>query len=392
LEQLLFMEAIAMTESGSSKPDIPRSKLLRKDEQIAVIVAFGVIGSILWWVLKRAPNTFNLGNVLPPTATSPFPFGQATPPTGQPNTETTPPPIGLAKPPTTQTDPSADATGTPGATSGTQKPSSDRAGANLPAIVGGAVGGAAVGLPQDATGTPGQKPPIPTSPDSTPVPSEAIDTPKPQIPVNPSLPDPVDALKFSDVPQGFWALPFIDGLSSRKVVSGLPGEGDTFEPDRPVTRAELATQIQSVFALENRQTPKQFKDIAATFWGANAVNKTNQGGFMNGYPEGDFRPDQPIPRLELLVALATGLNLPLPANPDTVLQIYQDKDQIPNWAKPKVAAATQAGLVVSHPDPGKLNGSQPATRADVAAILYQALVAGKEAPEIQSQYLVTPKP
>lgn len=385
------MEAIAMTESGSSKSDTPRSKVLRKDEQIAVIVAFGVIGSILWWVLKRAPNTFGLGHVLPPTATSPFSFGQATPPTGQPNAGTTPP-SGLIKPPAAQIDPSGDATGTPGTVSGSgsEQPRSGKPGANLPAIVGGAVGGVAVGLPQGSAGTPEQKAPVPTAPDGTPVTSGAVEAPKPEIPVNPTLPDPVDALKFSDVPQGFWALPFIDGLSARKVVSGLPGAGDNFEPDRPVTRAELATQIQSVFALENRQTPKRFKDIAANFWGANAVTKTNQGGYMNGYPEGDFRPDRPVPRLELLVALATGLNLPLPTDPDKVLQVYQDKDQIPNWAKPKVAAATQTGLVVSHPDPSKLNPGQPATRADVSAILYQALVVGKEAPEIQSQYLVTP--
>ncbi len=111
---------------------------------------------------------------------------------------------------------------------------------------------------------------------------------------------------------------------------------------------------------------------------------------MNGYPEGDFRPDRPIPRLELLVALATGLQLPLPENPDAILQVYEDGAQIPNWAKPKIAAATQAGMVAGHPNPKQFNPSLAATRAEVAATLYQALVVGKEAQPVESEYLVKP--
>jgi hypothetical protein len=56
------------------------------------------------------------------------------------------------------------------------------------------------------------------------------------------------------------------------------------------------------------------------------------------------------------------------------LKFYRDASTIPEYARDSVAAATQKGIVVSYPDVGNLNPSKTATRADVAAFIYQALV------------------
>ncbi len=74
------------------------------------------------------------------------------------------------------------------------------------------------------------------------------------------------------------------------------------------------------------------------------------------------------------MALASGLNLEIPSNPDENLSIYENKEAIPDWAKEKIAAATIAGLVVNYPDVKTLNPNQSATRAEVTAMFYQALV------------------
>jgi S-layer homology domain len=361
-----------MTNSSPPEPPTPRSRGLRRDEQVAIMVAFAAIGAIMWWALKLAPESssmfdldswLNLDGANTPSEKRPTDATSSTEPVTQPGEAT-------------DTDPT-----------GTQ-PQDGSVGGIVPVPIPLPNGDASNKTDTNAATTPSEED-IAASP--TPVPT-------PEIPVNPNLPppSPTERIAFADIPAGYWALPFIDGLSERKVVAGLEtkeSDGDpvvNYEPERPVTRAEFAAQLQKVFALSDRQEAKQFTDIPGDYWAAPAITESNQGGYMNGYPEGNFRPDRQIPRLELLVALATGLQLPLPENPDAILEVYQDASQIPNWAKPKIAAATQAGLVAGHPNPKLFNPSTAATRAEVAATLYQALVVGKEAQPIESEYLVKP--
>jgi hypothetical protein len=59
----------------------------------------------------------------------------------------------------------------------------------------------------------------------------------------------------------------------------------------------------------------------------------------------------------------------------TVSNYYADAKKIPHYAVGNVAAATKANIVVNYPNQNILNPNQPATRGDVAAFIYQALVA-----------------
>lgn len=371
------MEAIAMTNSSPQEPQPPRSRGLRRDEQVAIVVAFAAIGTILWWALKQSPssNLFDLDSWLNLDTTSSEKL-----PTEDESSSITP-----AIPAGDGADIYSTGDRADLDTTGTQPTD-------------GSLGGVApIPVP-----LPGGKPSTQVETDAEATPTEAgvaeTPAPLPEIPINPNLPEPspTQRIAFADIPAGYWALPFINGLSERQVVAGVDAQNEQgdpivkYEPERPVSRAEFAAQLQKVFALQNRQDPKQFTDIPGDYWAAPAITESNEGGYLNGYPEGDFRPDRQIPRLELLVALATGLQLPLPENPDAILQVYEDAAQIPQWAKPKIAAATQAGLVAGHPNPKLFNPSLAATRAEVAATLYQALVVGKEAQPIESEYLVKP--
>ena len=94
------------------------------------------------------------------------------------------------------------------------------------------------------------------------------------------------------------------------------------------------------------------------------------------------------------MALAEGLDLVdanLTERPiSQVLSIYEDADQIPEYARESIAAATAAGLVVHRPlvPSSQLNPSQPMTRAEAAASIYQALVYLGEAKAMPSPSLV----
>ena len=189
--------------------------------------------------------------------------------------------------------------------------------------------------------------------------------------------------QFADV-QGHWAQAYIAALAKRNIISGFPG--GVFRPDDPVTRVQFAAIINNAFAPPARQQATQFKDVSSRFWGYTAIQSAARGGFMRGYPTGDFRPNQAIPRVEVLAALSSGLNFK--AGSTSVLSQYRDAAQIPSWARPSVAAATQRKIVVNYPTLAQLNPTRAATRADVAAFVYQAMVNAGKADAIASPYVV----
>jgi S-layer homology domain len=193
-------------------------------------------------------------------------------------------------------------------------------------------------------------------------------------------------LTFADVPNNYWAKPFIDKLAAQKTIEGFP-DGN-FKPDQPITRAELAAAINQAFPSNNNLNNLKFKDVIEGSDRAKAIDLSVGSGFMKGYPEGIFQPDKPVTRLQALVALATGLKIQTLQNPADVLILYQDNKNIPKWATKQIAAATDKGLVVNYPEIGLLNPDRPATRSEVAAMIYQALVISGKVPKIDSQYIV----
>lgn len=187
-----------------------------------------------------------------------------------------------------------------------------------------------------------------------------------------------------------WAKAYIDALAARNIVSGFPEDG-SFRPEDPVTRVQFAAIINKAFATTANQRPAiTFKDVPADFWGLQAIQAAYQKGFMSGYPEGTFQPNQRIPRMQVLVALANGLRLP--AGDPNVLSFFQDASQIPSWASGPISAATQKQLVVNFPQVKQLNPNRDATRAEVSAFVYQALVNAGQLPPIASPYVVVVNP
>lgn len=196
---------------------------------------------------------------------------------------------------------------------------------------------------------------------------------------------PGGPVAFKDVPANFWAKSYIEALASKNIIAGFPD--GSFKPNEPVTRAQFAAIVTKALTPSAKRPVIKFKDVASNFWAYAAIQSAYQGQFVSGYPDGTFKPQQQIPRVQALVALANGLGLT--ANNQNVLNFYTDAAQIPNYAIAPVAAATARQLVINYPTVKQLNPSREATRAEVAAFVYQALVNAGRAQPIPSSYLVT---
>ncbi|MDJ0735387.1 MAG: DUF1565 domain-containing protein [Nostocaceae cyanobacterium] len=190
---------------------------------------------------------------------------------------------------------------------------------------------------------------------------------------------------FKDVPASHWASKYIEALSSSGVIAGFPD--GTFKPDDKVTRAQYAAIITKAFAPGAKRAAINFKDVSSNFWAYQAIQTASRGGFLAGYPDRSFKPQQQIPRVQAFVSLANGLELSA-ANQNS-LTFYNDASQIPDWAKDSVAAATVRQVVVNYPVLKQLNPNRDATRAELAAAVYQALVNAGRAEAIPSPYVVS---
>ncbi|MDY6939649.1 MAG: S-layer homology domain-containing protein [Cyanobacteriota bacterium] len=188
---------------------------------------------------------------------------------------------------------------------------------------------------------------------------------------------------FDDI-KTHWARPFIENLAVNGIVAGFPD--GTFRPDAPVTRAEFAALVSQALRGSYERSPQEFVDVPVDYWAYDAIQSAYEQAFLSGYPDGMFSPNQAIPRVQAIASIAGGMDFV--ADTLDVLSIYTDAWEIPDYAQPTVAAATQWGLIVNYPRLHRLEPNRPATRGEIAAFIYQARFGSDRF--IDSPYIVTP--
>ncbi|MEG4998516.1 S-layer homology domain-containing protein [Microcoleus sp. B4-D4] len=115
---------------------------------------------------------------------------------------------------------------------------------------------------------------------------------------------------FPDVPQNYWARPFIKSLAEKDIVTGYPN--GMFKPKQNVDRDEFAAMIRQAFdkaKIRNIPSGSSFKDVPQGNWAAPPVQEAYETGFMKDFPGNEFHPQQPMTKTQALVALMKGLDL-----------------------------------------------------------------------------------
>jgi hypothetical protein len=234
--------------------------------------------------------------------------------------------------------------------------------------------------------------PVPPIVKTVEVPAETPFVPRPIIPapvvVAPAVVTPAPAAvkpEFTDVPKQFWGTTYITELQKRGILDDF-GTGK-FDPSQPITRGEYAKMLDRAFADRSATTATaNFKDIPSDYPRKEAIDKSVQLGFMSGYSPTKFSPNQTIPRYQMQISLAKGMKLAIPTSQDKVLSKFPDAIEMPKYAREKMAASVDAGLTIKDENKNLLKPVQNATRADAAALIYEALVKeGKIQPQQQQQ-------
>ena len=176
--------------------------------------------------------------------------------------------------------------------------------------------------------------------------------------------------EFSDI-VGHWAEESIRMLVGRGYVNGYPD--GTFRPNRQVTRAEFVQLLTRVFELKSAGmdgNAGEFEDTSG-HWAREAIAAASAAGIVDGYDRRRFGADDPITREQMTTMLVRALGLTLTPG-DAAGSRFADRAAIAGWALSSVATATEQGLFRGYED-GTFRPQAHATRAETVQALMRAI-------------------
>lgn len=182
------------------------------------------------------------------------------------------------------------------------------------------------------------------------------------------------AVRFPDVAGDHPYNSSVEALAIEGVVTGNP-DGN-FYPARPVNRAEFLTMLYRA----NKKTATAvsvscFSDVNASAWYANVVCDAVAEGYVNGYPDGSFKPEQSVNRVEALKMLykVFGLGMLTGEQANDSVEDFTDI-QAGAWYTTFVSSSYRNGLL---PIPGyvgtKFYPTNALLRGEAAAYIWRAM-------------------
>ncbi|CAM4381725.1 Zn-dependent M28 family amino/carboxypeptidase [Paenibacillus endophyticus] len=212
----------------------------------------------------------------------------------------------------------------------------------------------------------------------TPSPTANPGTGGPGPVVTPSptpTPTPVVVPVFKDLGKvEAWAGEAIEELAGKGIISGL--SSTTFAPLKEVTRAEFLTMLVRAFQLADETASVTFSDVDASDWYYASVAAAVKAGLAQGVGEGKFDPNRPITREEMAIMAANALKIvnkdAIVSDIDGALDKFADKDLMALYAKEAIALLTQQGVINGMTD-GTYAPKGIANRAQAAVIISKLL-------------------
>ncbi|TDF95183.1 DUF5011 domain-containing protein [Paenibacillus piri] len=120
----------------------------------------------------------------------------------------------------------------------------------------------------------------------------------------------------------------------------------TFRPNEPVTRAEMSVMLSRLLqkSVEKKAAASDFTDIDPNYWAADSIRWGQAAGLLSGYPDQTFRPNAPITRAEMTSIIGKWLKLDNnPSKPSF-------KDTAGHWASGQIEAVYKKGIMTGYED------------------------------------------
>jgi peptidoglycan/xylan/chitin deacetylase (PgdA/CDA1 family) len=177
---------------------------------------------------------------------------------------------------------------------------------------------------------------------------------------------PTGARAFSDVTADNPNFGIINYLAQRGLITGYPD--GTYHPWEPVTRAQAAyITVRALGLGAPAVVENSFYDVPTDHWAYSAVMTVAKAGYLAGYPDGTFRPDQYISRAEA-AALAVSLST-APVSPTSPPELKDVPAE--HWAASQIQAALAAGSLTLRAS-SRFEPEDPLNRGELARVILVA--------------------
>lgn len=164
----------------------------------------------------------------------------------------------------------------------------------------------------------------------------------------------------------------INYLSELGIINGYPD--GTFKPDNPINRAELLKILMEGSGITiEKPNATCFPDVPRLEWYSPYICTAKNLGYINGYPDGTFRPDKPINKVEALKIIGKIYDWPL----DTETNLFKDTYKTA-WYAPYLSYAKSENLLIESGlfyEPAK-----NITRGSVSETIYRTI---KDLPPVE---------
>jgi uncharacterized repeat protein (TIGR02543 family) len=153
---------------------------------------------------------------------------------------------------------------------------------------------------------------------------------------------------YKDVPQSKWFNNAISTLSNAGIIKGYPN--GKFMPNASITRAEFAA-MAARFATGSPTSSVTFSDLNGN-WATNEIYRAAGLGWVTGYPDGTFRPNQSITRAEAMSIINRVLDRSVTSTSDLLSNMHQwsDNSNVSAWYYFDVQEATNSHDYVRNAD------------------------------------------
>lgn len=192
----------------------------------------------------------------------------------------------------------------------------------------------------------------------------AAPVPTPEQPGT-STPSP-DSPIFKDVPAAHWAFTYIRNLVAKQIVTGKTAT--TFDPNASVTRAEFANLLVKALNLKAKGK-STFKDVSDKSWFAGAVIAAYENGLINGTSKSTFEPNKPVTREEMAVMAKHALDIKAGEKLKVSTEAkFADSAKISAWAKADINVIVDRG-VMNGRSGSKFEPAATSNRAEAAKVV-----------------------
>ena len=146
----------------------------------------------------------------------------------------------------------------------------------------------------------------------------------------------------TDVADNHWAKKQIDAFIKEGIIQGYPDK--TFRPSNKITRAEFVRIVNRAFGF-NTKGDQSFKDVKKDAWYTEDIQIAVKKGYINGFEDNTFRPNEEITREQMAKILGMVLNVSGDGKTD-----FLDDSKIAPWAKKYVDGLAEKGIIEGYTD------------------------------------------